>query len=300
MKQAVEQFLHYTTVERGLSPNTLAAYRNDLTQLADFLQSRDPSQRGNGSWKRVDGDALTEFVLDLHARGYSDKTKTRKVASTKALFGFLLEEGIIDKNPMDGFTSPRLGGSLPETLTVDEVETLLAVPEAKTPMSQRDRAIVEITYATGMRVSELVSLDIDDVDLDERFVRCMGKGSKERIIPIHDQAVEAVEGYLQGGRGLLAGPRAGRALFVSQKGGRLTRQGFWLILKARARAAGIQRKITPHTLRHSFATHLLVGGASLRHVQELLGHVSITTTQVYTHLTNEHVRNQYRSSHPRA
>ena len=300
MKQAVEQFLNYTTVERGLSLNTIAAYRNDLTQFVDFLQSRDSSLEGNGSWKRIDTEALTAFVLDLHERGYSDKTKTRKVASTKALFGFLLEEGVIDKNPMEGFASPGVGESLPETLSVEEVEALLSVEEAATPMSLRDRAIIEVMYATGVRVSELVSLDIDDVDLDENFVRCMGKGSKERIIPVHDEAVEAVRVYLHDGRESLAGPVAGRALFVSRKGGRLTRQGLWLIFKGRAQAAGIERKITPHTLRHSFATHLLIGGAQLRHVQELLGHASITTTQVYTHLTSEHVRAQYESSHPRA
>ena len=300
MKQAVEQFLNYTTVERGLSPNTIAAYRNDLTQFVDFLQSRDSSLQGNGSWKRIGTDALTAFVLDLHERGYSDKTKTRKVASTKALFGFLLEEGVIDKNPMEDFASPGVGESLPETLSVEEIEALLSVEKALTPMSLRDRAMIEIMYATGVRVSELVSLDIDDVDLDENFVRCMGKGSKERIIPVHDEAVEAVRVYLQDGRESLAGPAAGRALFVSRKGGRLTRQALWLILKGRAQAAGIERKITPHTLRHSFATHLLIGGAQLRHVQELLGHASITTTQVYTHLTSEHVRAQYESSHPRA
>ena len=300
MKQAVEQFLSYATVERGLSPNTLAAYRNDLTQFVEFLQSRDPSMQGNGSWKKIGVDALTAFVLDLHARGYSDKTKTRKVASAKALFGFLLDERVIEKNPMEDFASPGGGESLPETLSVDEVEALLSVNGDDAPMSLRDRAIVEVMYATGVRVSELVSLDIDDVDMEEHFIRCMGKGSKERIIPVHDEAVEVVREYVEEGRPSLAGPQAGRALFVSRKGGRLTRQGFWLILKARARAAGIERKITPHTLRHSFATHLLIGGAQLRHVQELLGHASITTTQVYTHLTSEHVRAQYESSHPRA
>ena len=300
MQQAVEQFLNYTTVERGLSPNTLAAYRNDLTQLVEFLQSRDSSLQSHGSWKRVGTDALTAFVLDLHERGYSDKTKTRKVASTKAFFGFLLEEGVVDKNPMEDFSSPGTGESLPETLSVEEVEALLSVGESDTPMSLRDRAIIEVMYATGVRVSELVSLDIDDVDLDESFVRCMGKGSKERIIPLHDEAVETVSEYLEDGRPSLAGNAAGRALFVSRKGGRLTRQALWLILKGRAQAAGIERKITPHTLRHSFATHLLIGGAPLRHVQELLGHASITTTQVYTHLTSEHVRTQYETAHPRA
>jgi integrase/recombinase XerD len=300
MKQAVEQFLNYTTVERGLSPNTLAAYRNDLTQFVEFLEGRDPSLQGNGSWKRVGTEVLTAFVLDLHERGYSDKTKTRKVASTKALFGFLLEEGVIDKNPMEDFASPGTGESLPETLSVEEVEALLSVGETDTPMSLRDRAIIEVMYATGVRVSELVALDIDDVDLDDSFVRCMGKGSKERIIPLHDEAVETVREYLEDGRASLAGAAAGRALFVSRKGGRLTRQALWLILKGRAQAAGIKRKITPHTLRHSFATHLLIGGAPLRHVQELLGHASITTTQVYTHLTSEHVRVQYETAHPRA
>lgn len=300
MQQAVEQFLNYTTVERGLSPNTLAAYRNDLTQFVEFLQSRDSSLQGSGSWKRIGTDALTAFVLDLHERGYSDKTKTRKVASAKAFFGFLLEEGVVDKNPMEDFSSPSSGESLPETLSVQEVEALLSVGEADTPMSLRDRAIIEVMYATGVRVSELVALDIDDVDLDESFVRCMGKGSKERIIPLHDEAVETVSEYLEDGRPSLAGDAAGRALFVSRKGGRLTRQALWLILKGRAQAAGIERKITPHTLRHSFATHLLIGGAPLRHVQELLGHASITTTQVYTHLTSEHVRTQYETAHPRA
>ncbi|MDE2824386.1 MAG: site-specific tyrosine recombinase XerD [Chloroflexota bacterium] len=300
MQQAVEQFLNYTTVERGLSPNTLAAYRNDLTQFVEFLQSRDSSLQGDGSWKRIGTDALTAFVLDLHERGYSDKTKTRKVASAKAFFSFLLEEGVVDKNPMEDFASPGVGESLPETLSVEEIEALLSVGEADTPMSLRDRAIIEVMYATGVRVSELVSLDIDDVDLDESFVRCMGKGSKERIIPLHDEAVETVSEYLEDGRPSLAGAAAGRALFVSRKGGRLTRQALWLILKGRAQAAGIERKITPHTLRHSFATHLLIGGAPLRHVQELLGHASITTTQVYTHLTSEHVRSQYETAHPRA
>ena len=210
MKQAVEQFLNYTTVERGLSPNTLAAYRNDLTQFVEFLEGRDPSLQGNGSWKRVGTEALTAFVLDLHERGYSDKTKTRKVASTKALFGFLLEEGVIDKNPMEDFASPGTGESLPETLSVEEVEALLSVGETDTPMSLRDRAIIEVMYATGVRVSELVALDIDDIDLDESFVRCMGKGSKERIIPLHDEAVVTVREYLEDGRASLAGAAAGR------------------------------------------------------------------------------------------
>ena len=260
----------------------------------------------------VGTDALTAFVLDLHERGYSDKTKTRKVASAKAFvvvrwyvtfsaFCWKRESSTRIRWRIFALTSPGTGESLPETLSVEEeIEALLSVGEADTPMSLRDRAIIEVMYATGVRVSELVSLDIDDVDLDENFVRCMGKGSKERIIPLHDEAVETVSEYLEDSRPSLAGDAAGRALFVSRKGGRLTRQALWLILKGRAQAAGIERKITPHTLRHSFATHLLIGGAPLRHVQELLGHASITTTQVYTHLTSEHVRAQYATAHPRA
>ena len=183
---------------------------------------------------------------------------------------------------------------------MDEVDSLLSVSIGSTAQSIRDRAILELMYATGVRASELISLDVEDVDLHQHFIRCMGKGSKERLIPIYPQAVDAVREYLEGARPHLAGSGPQPALFLSQKGHRLTRQGIWFILKALVRAAGIQRQVTPHTLRHSFATHLLIGGAPIRHVQELLGHSSITTTQVYTHLTSEHIRSQYVKSHPRA
>lgn len=300
MKQAVEQFLHYMAAERGVSANTISAYRSDLLQFVDFLQSNDPSMNGAASWANVDGDAVSSFVLDLADRGYSDSTKARKVAAAKSLFGFLLDERMIETNPMSDFSSPRIGRSLPKTLTMDEVDSLLSVPTGSTAQSIRDRAILELMYATGVRASELISLDVEDVDLHQHFIRCMGKGSKERLIPIYPQAVDAVREYLEGARPRLAGSSPQPALFLSQKGRRLTRQGIWFILKALVRDAGIQRQVTPHTLRHSFATHLLIGGAPIRHVQELLGHSSITTTQVYTHLTSEHIRSQYVKSHPRA
>ena len=300
MRESVERFLSYMTVERGVSPNTVAAYRNDLHQLADFMKGRVRGAGVGDGWARVDAQDLTSYVLELHERGYSDTTRARKLASAKSMFGFLLEEGVITRDPTENLSSPRTGRSLPVALTVGEVEALLSTPEGDAPEDLRDRAMLELLYASGMRVGELVSLDLGDMDLDQSFVRCFGKGSKERLIPIHQQAVQAIRSYLAVGRPALANRRSGDAAFLNQRGQRLTRQGFWLILRRLAIRAGIQRKITPHTLRHSFATHLLRGGAPLRHVQELLGHASITTTQVYTHLTSEHVRTEYESSHPRA
>ena len=300
MRESVERFLSYMTVERGVSPNTVSAYRNDLHQLADFMKSRVRGAGVGDGWARVDAQDLTSYVLELHERGYSDTTRARKLASAKSMFGFLLEEGVITRDPTENLSSPRTGRSLPVALTVEEVEALLSTPEGDAPEDLRDRAMLELLYASGMRVGELVSLDLGDMDLDQSFVRCFGKGAKERLIPIHQQAVQVIKAYLAAGRPALANRRSEDAAFLNQKGQRLTRQGFWLILRRLTIRAGIQRKISPHTLRHSFATHLLRGGAPLRHVQELLGHASITTTQVYTHLTSEHVRTEYESSHPRA
>ena len=299
LKRSVDSFLNYMAVERGVSPNTLAAYKNDLYQLADYMKSRGG---GNGDgWRRVDDQALTDYLLSLHELGYSDTTRARKVASSKSLFNFLVEESVISKDPTENLNSPRMGRSLPEVLSVEEVARLLAaVSKGEGPEAARDRAMLELMYASGMRVSELVSLNLDDIQLEEGSLRCFGKGSKERVIPIHDTAVEAVREYLENGRPQMATGRSGTYLFLNRRGERLTRQGFWLILKGHAKRAGIKSKITPHKLRHSFATHLLRGGAPLRHVQELLGHASITTTQVYTHLTSEHVRSEYDNAHPRA
>ncbi len=300
MRKSVDRFLDYTTVERGLSANTLSAYRNDLCQLVEFLESRNPRLSGDDGWKQVDTQVVASYVLELHDRGYSDTTCARKVASAKSLFGFLVEEGVVAKNPTENLSSPRVGRSLPEVLTVEEVGALLSGPDGETPEAARDRAMLELLYATGTRVSELVSLDLGDIDLAQGFVRCFGKGSKERLIPIHRHAAEVIGDYLAAGRPELAVKSSGDAVFLNHRGERLTRQGFWLILKHLASRAGIERKVTPHMLRHSFATHLLRGGAPLRYVQELLGHASITTTQVYTHLTSEHVRAEYEKSHPRA
>ena len=300
MKEGVDSFLHYMTVERGVSPNTLAAYKNDLYQLVDYLGASNNGTAGGG-WPDVNEATLSSYMLELHDRGYSDTTRARKVASTKSLFTFLVEEGIVSKDATENLSSPRIGRSLPEALAVDDVERLLgAEPNVESPESIRDQAMLELLYATGMRVTELVSLNVDDVAVDERTVRCFGKGAKERLLPIHEKAAEDLQVYLADARPLMQNGRSVQAVFLNRRGERLTRQGFWLILKARAKRAGLSGRVTPHTLRHSFATHLLRGGAPLRHVQELLGHASITTTQVYTHLTDEHVRSEYDKAHPRA
>ena len=301
MRDAVEDFVQYLTVERGVSPNTLAAYRNDLTQLIEFVSSRDGHSRGIRTWADVSDQTISDYVLYLHDLGYSQSTRARKMASCKSLFRFLVLEDVVKNNPTVNFSSPRKGRSLPEALTEEDIDSLLSADsEDDSPESSRDQTMLELLYATGMRVSELISLNLEDVDTENGYVRCFGKGGKERLLPIYEQAAESLEWYITGARTLLESERSGTALFLNKRGAPLTRQGFWLILKARAARAGLNGSITPHMLRHSFATHLLRGGAPLRHVQELLGHASISTTQVYTHLTSEHVRAEYDRAHPRA
>ena len=300
MQSSVDGFLDYMTVERGVSPNTLSAYRSDLAQLIEYLKTNCFNGNGGG-WEGVDEDMMSQYLLHLHALEYSDTTRARKVASSKSLFNFLVDEGIVTRDPTENISSPRIGRSLPDTLSVDEVDSLLvSASKQETSDGMRDRAMFELLYASGLRVTELVSLNIADLDLEQGTVRCLGKGSKERLIPVHSGAVAILRRYIDEARPSFIKNTTERALFMNRRGQRLSRQGFWLILKAQSKRAGITKKITPHTLRHSFATHLLQGGAPLRHVQELLGHSSITTTQVYTHLTSEHVRTEYDKSHPRA
>jgi integrase/recombinase XerD len=300
MKAEVNAFLTHLAVEKGFSGNTIFAYRNDLYGLIGFLE-RAGCRDG---WGRVDGNLLSNYILDLQEKGYSVTTRARKLASIKSLFSFLIEEGTVPRSPADGVVSPKVGRSLPKALSEEEMERLLEAPSgATTPEALRDRAMLELLYATGMRVTELVSLDPGDVNLQEGYVRCTGKGSKQRMIPVHQAAATIVGEYLAKGRPALTrdpGESAQMALFLNHRGERLTRQGFWGILKGYARQAGLRSSVTPHTLRHSFATHMLRGGASLRQVQEFLGHASISTTQVYTHLTNEHLRQEYDRAHPRA
>ena len=293
----VESFLDFMAVERGVSTHTLAAYRNDLRQLTEFL---DEGNKAN-SWREVDERSLMDYAMRLHELGYSDSTKARKLAASKSMFAFFLEDGVVEKNPTENLAAPRTGRALPKTIDMEDVDRLLdEVSGGSSADSLRDHAMVELMYATGMRVSELVQLNKEDLDLEQGFVRVFGKGAKERMVPVHGGAIDALNYYIEDARPQLNGAEDEEAVFLNRKGKRLTRQGFWLILKKHAQQAGINGALTPHTLRHSFATHLLHGGAPLRHVQELLGHASITTTQVYTHLTTEHVRNEYDRAHPRA
>ena len=304
MQQAIEDFLQHLVVERGFSQHTLDAYRNDLGQFADFLRDRfNGTSERSDVWNRVDLDMLNDYIADLRGRkGYRDTTTARKVAAIKSFFTFLAQNGVIEEPPTESLGSPRVGRALPKFLTEEEVDLLLReADKTGTAEGQRDANILELLYATGLRVSELVSLNVQDVDFEESYIRCWGKGSKERIVYAHDKALNGLQDYLSTSRMSLVGQnKEEAALFVNHRGERLTRQWVWNILKTYSKRAGIDRKITPHTLRHSFATHLLQKGASLRHVQELLGHSSISTTQVYTHLTSEHLRDEYEKSHPRA
>jgi integrase/recombinase XerD len=302
MDDRIGHFLHFLSAEKGASENTVAAYRNDLSQFHTFLATLNLNG-ANADWRRVKKDTIVAFVLELKERRYAEASVARKVAAVKSFFQFLQAEGCIRSNPTETLESPRVGKSLPRPLTVQQVDELLEQPSRrKTPEALRDRAMLELVYATGLRVTELVSLNLDSISLDPHSpsARCVGKGAKERAVPIHEQALRALITYLNDGRSRLVKNKKERALFVNRRGERLTRQGFWLILKQHAREAGLEEPVTPHSLRHSFATHMLRGGAPLRSVQELLGHANISTTQVYTQITDDHVRRVYEQAHPRA
>ena len=294
----IDTFVNHLAVERGLSDNTLAAYRNDLSALAKF---QCPKNKPAISWGSVKERDIRNFLDDLDKRGYSLATKSRKIASAKSFFNFLKSEGIIHNNLMDEVRQPRSGQVLPKALSIEEVDLLLNFKSEKQSTEDlRDGVMVELMYAAGLRVSELVGLNVRDVDLDVGSVRTIGKGYKERIIPIYETAVESISEYVTIIRPIHSQSQKQEALFLNRRGSRLTRQAVWLRLRKLAITVGISDKITPHMLRHSFATHLLHGGASLRHVQELLGHSNIATTQIYTHLTDKHIRNEYAKAHPRA
>lgn len=302
MDDCIAQFLNFLAVEKNASNNTIAAYRNDLSQF-----ERQAIMGGEGrprrAWNDVDGDAVIAFVADLRNRSYKDATVARKVAAVKSFFGFLAAEGLVEQDPTENLRSPQVGKSLPRALTPREVDELLEQPARKnSPEARRDKAMLELLYATGLRVTELVSLDLADIALesDPVTVRCVGKGDRERVLPLHQRPVDELRQYIFHIRPRLVRNRRESALFVNRRGERLTRQGFWLILKNYAREACLDKAITPHTLRHTYATHMLSGGMPLRNVQDALGHASISTTQIYTHITDQQKREQYDSAHPRA
>jgi integrase/recombinase XerD len=296
-----DRFLDHLAVERGVAPNTQVAYRRDLRLYLAFLAERritDPTKVGEQD--------ITDFLAMLREREYSpgkrysSATVARVLAAVRGFHKFLVREGVSRADPAEPVGSPRVPRSLPRALPVEDVERLLAAIPADGAIASRDQAILELLYAAGLRISELTSLDVDDLDLEERSVRCIGKGSKERIVPLGRAAVDSLKRYLTQARPGLAKTASGAAVFLNARGTRLTRQGCWKLLKKHAAAAELRRRISPHTLRHSFATHLLDGGADIRVVQELLGHASVSTTQVYTLVSRERLREVYDSAHPRA
>ncbi len=293
-----DRFLDHLRVERGLSGNSLAAYRRDLGLYGAYL-----AQAGRTDPAALTRDDLAGFVAWLRAGGqdrqaYAESSVARTLVAVRGLHRFLLAEGLAGADPTLELAGPRGDRPLPSALTVAEVERLLAAPSGEDASALRDRAMLELLYATGLRISELVGLDVDDVDADERAVLARGKGGRERVVPLGRAAVAAVEGWRVRGRPQLA-PHV-PALLVNQRGGRLTRQGAWKRLKAHAGAVGLAERVSPHTLRHSFATHLLEGGADVRLVQELLGHASIRTTQIYTLVSDTRLRAVYDLAHPRS
>lgn len=301
MQEEVRNFLNYLSVERGFSENTRAAYQNDLLQLAGFAEAEASRQGIMPVWSNFTRQSMLSYLLHLKERGYIATTVARKVAAAKSFFNFMVNEGLLKISPVENINSPTVGKTLPKPISISQVRRLLDEPaKLSTLEAKRDKAMLELLYATGMRVSELVALNTGDIDVAGGNVRCFGKGHKERLIPIHEQAARAVREYVEETRPRLARNRSETALFLNPRGERLTRQGFWQKLKEYVKSAKLDVEVSPHTLRHSFATHMLSGGADLRAVQELLGHANISTTQVYTHLTSEHVRRTYERSHPRA
>ncbi|CAM4048138.1 MULTISPECIES: site-specific tyrosine recombinase XerD [Geobacillus] len=298
MEYELKDFLHYLTVERNLAHNTIVSYERDLKKYVRYLRQVEQLQ----AWGEVERLHILHFLKFLSEQGQSARTIARHLASIRSFHQFLLREKIAAQDPTVHIETPQFERTLPKVLSVEEVEALLAAPQVSTPFGLRDKAMLELLYATGMRVSELVQLNLSDVHLTMGFVRCYGKGRKERIVPIGRMAIEALAHYLERGRPQLVNlrRRATEALFLNHYGQRLTRQGFWKILKRLAKEAGIEKELTPHTLRHSFATHLLENGADLRAVQELLGHADISTTQMYTHVTKTRLKDVYKQYHPRA
>lgn len=299
--ERIDEFLTFLAAERGCSENTISAYGVDLAQFKEYLQRR-YGRVNEGLWGRVGKDDITSYIMYLKGdREYAAATAARKVAAIRSFFHFLVAEGVIRDDPTATLDSLRVKKHLPRAISVEDVNKLLAESaKSSTPKGMRDRAILELLYATGMRVSELVSLKVDDINLASASVRCWGKGAKERVIPIHPQAVICLREYLEKARAYFLKDAEERTLFLNMRGQPLTRQGLWLIFKQYVEKAGLSSDITPHTLRHSFATHMLDRNADLINVQKLLGHTSISTTQVYTHVSRERLREVYDESHPRA
>lgn len=284
----------YLTEEKRASRNTVASYLRDVNQFADYLQSH-----LNCTLRQAKGETVREYMNWMLGQGKSPASVTRFLASVKSFYNFLLREGAVAVNPARGLTAARAERKYPEILTSREVELFLEQPQCVDAKGFRDHAMLELLYATGIRVSELISLDLDDLNLSASFIRCRSKG-KERIIPLYHGAVKALQDYVKNIRPQLIADSDEEALFVNMNGERMSRQGFWKIIKCYQEKAGIEKDITPHTLRHSFAVHLLENGADLRSIQEMLGHADISSTQIYTHVIKRQLKDVYQKAHPRA
>lgn len=293
--EAAEGFLAWLELERGLAANTLQSYAGDLVQAACFMESR-----GASDWCRVDSRLMAEWTAELSRRGYARSSQSRKLSALRMLARHLVRENVRPDDFSELATGPKLSRRLPEVLTHEELRRLLDAPSRSTPHGLRDRAILELFYSSGLRVSELCGLLLQSVHLEEGYLRVFGKGSKERVAPMGAAAVEALRDYLATGRGALVKPRTGSELFLSQQGRAISRKMVWVMIKEQARRAGIQKPIKPHLLRHSFATHLLEGGADLRAIQEMLGHADIATTQIYTAVQAARLADEHALHHPRA
>jgi integrase/recombinase XerD len=294
LNQNLDQFLNYLVVEKGLSANTLEAYGRDLARYVGFV-----TDLGISRPEDISAASILEFLASLKKAGLSPRSRARTLVSLRTFHKFLLTEGLAAGNPAAQIAAPRSLASLPQTLAPEEVDRLLAVPQGAGELEIRDRAMLELLYATGLRVSELVGLKMSDLQLDAGYLTAFGKRSKQRIVPMGETAREALTFYLREGRQLLLKDSECSHVFLNRAGKGLTRQGFWKIIKKRALASGIRKNITPHTLRHSFATHLLENGADLRSVQTMLGHADISTTQIYTHVTRERLKKLHEQYHPR-
>jgi integrase/recombinase XerC len=298
MQELLDRFLSYMEAQNA-SPYTIKNYRNDIGQFLDYCR-----EQGVGSLAGIDRSLLRSYLAELDAVGYVKASISRRVAELRSFGNFLVREKVIERNPFRAVSAPRVPQRLPKYLTVTEVEALLATPDTTTPLGLRDRAIIEVLYGAGLRVSELVGLDVGDADPRQGQVRVMGKGGKERIGLLGRPAVRALQAYLEAGRPVLASKGKGvtipSALWLNHRGGRLSVRGVSLMLSKAGEQAGIRTSVSPHVLRHSFATHLLDGGADLRVVQELLGHANLVTTQIYTHVSQSRAREVYTRAHPRA
>jgi integrase/recombinase XerD len=283
-------------VEKGLARNTVVSYERDLKSYLQYIQKVEQLS----ALDNITRLHITNFLYHLKDQKKSAKTMARHIASIRSFHQFLLRERVVEHDPSVHIETPQTERKLPKVLSIVEVEALLQAPKAVNAFGIRDKAMIELLYATGMRVSEMIQLNLSDVHVTMGFVRCLGKGNKERIIPLGSLATEAVTKYIEQGRKELLGKKMTDALFLNHHGERLTRQGFWKILKRLAKEANIQKELTPHTLRHSFATHLLENGADLRAVQEMLGHADISTTQIYTHVSKVRLKDVYKQFHPRA